>query len=240
MTEVLEEAWEMVDHEWIDEDDFRDFVFTFPVEFFTRQNPGFFDGTVVEAEVARCWRSRGRPLSPRHREVREMGATRATLDILLRGADIVDGTGAPRAARRRRHPRRPHRARRRPRRCGRRLDACHRRRGHGRRTRVRRHPHALRRAGAVGPAVHAVAVPRRHDRHRRQLRVHDRADHRRRRRLPHAHDGDRRGHVPRLAAGRPRVGLALVRRVARPHRRQARRERRLPRRPLDHAPCRDG
>ena len=51
MTEVLEEAWEMVDHEWIDEGDFRDFVFAFPVEFFTRQNPGFFDGTVVEAEV---------------------------------------------------------------------------------------------------------------------------------------------------------------------------------------------
>jgi hypothetical protein len=51
MTEVLEEAWEMVDHEWIDESDFRDFVFTFPVEFFTRQNPSFFDGTVVEAEV---------------------------------------------------------------------------------------------------------------------------------------------------------------------------------------------
>ncbi len=52
MTEVLEEAWEMVDHEWIDERDFRDFVFTNPVEFFTRQNPAFFDGTVVEADVS--------------------------------------------------------------------------------------------------------------------------------------------------------------------------------------------
>ena len=52
MTEVLEEAWEMVDHEWIDDNDFRDFVFTYPVEFFTRQNPAFFEGTTVEADVA--------------------------------------------------------------------------------------------------------------------------------------------------------------------------------------------
>jgi predicted TIM-barrel fold metal-dependent hydrolase len=52
MTEVLEEAWEMVEHEWISEEDFRDFVFTNPVEFFTRQNPAFFAGTVVEDDVA--------------------------------------------------------------------------------------------------------------------------------------------------------------------------------------------
>jgi hypothetical protein len=49
---VLEEAWEMVDHEWITEDDFRDFVFTNPATFFTRTNPGFFEGTPVEAAVA--------------------------------------------------------------------------------------------------------------------------------------------------------------------------------------------
>ena len=42
-----------------------------------------------------------------------------------------------------------------------------------------------------------------------------------------------------LQAG-PGVGLALVRRLARPHRRQARRQRRLPRRPLDDAARRDG
>ncbi len=52
MTEVLEEAWEMVDHGWIDRADFRDFVFTNPVRCFTRSNPSFFAGTVVEQPVA--------------------------------------------------------------------------------------------------------------------------------------------------------------------------------------------
>jgi hypothetical protein len=42
----------MVEHDWITESDFRDFVFTNPVEFFTRQNASFFRGTVVEADVA--------------------------------------------------------------------------------------------------------------------------------------------------------------------------------------------
>jgi hypothetical protein len=41
-----------VDHEWITEDDFRDFVFTNPVTFFTRTNPSFFEGTPVEGAVA--------------------------------------------------------------------------------------------------------------------------------------------------------------------------------------------
>jgi hypothetical protein len=52
MTEVLEEAWEMVDHGWIDQADFRDFVFTNPVRFFSTMNPDFFAGTVVEQQVA--------------------------------------------------------------------------------------------------------------------------------------------------------------------------------------------
>jgi predicted TIM-barrel fold metal-dependent hydrolase len=60
MSEVLEEAWEMVDHGWIDETDFRDFVFTNPVRFFTRANPAFFDGTVVEHDVARGLSADGR------------------------------------------------------------------------------------------------------------------------------------------------------------------------------------
>jgi predicted TIM-barrel fold metal-dependent hydrolase len=51
MTEVLEEAWEMVEHGWLTEDDFRDFMFTNPVGFYTRTNPSFFAGTVVEADV---------------------------------------------------------------------------------------------------------------------------------------------------------------------------------------------
>ena len=51
MSEVTEEAWEMVDHGLITEDDFRDFVFVNPVRFFTGGNPRFFEGTVVEGAV---------------------------------------------------------------------------------------------------------------------------------------------------------------------------------------------
>jgi predicted TIM-barrel fold metal-dependent hydrolase len=51
MTEVLEEAWEMVDHGWIDEEAFTKFTFTNPVRFYTGTNPNFFKGTVVEDAV---------------------------------------------------------------------------------------------------------------------------------------------------------------------------------------------
>jgi hypothetical protein len=51
MAEVLEEAWEMVDHGWIDERAFRKFTFENPVELYTATNPKFFDGTVVESAV---------------------------------------------------------------------------------------------------------------------------------------------------------------------------------------------
>jgi hypothetical protein len=51
MSEVLDEAYEMVEQEWITDDDFRDFMFTNPVTFFTRTNPAFFVGTPVEADV---------------------------------------------------------------------------------------------------------------------------------------------------------------------------------------------
>jgi predicted TIM-barrel fold metal-dependent hydrolase len=51
VSEVLEEAHEMVEHGWIDEACFRDFVFTNPARFYTGTNPGFFTGTVVEAAV---------------------------------------------------------------------------------------------------------------------------------------------------------------------------------------------
>jgi predicted TIM-barrel fold metal-dependent hydrolase len=51
MTEVLEEAWEMVDHGWIDEVAFKKFTFTNPARFYTDTNPAFFKGTVVEAAV---------------------------------------------------------------------------------------------------------------------------------------------------------------------------------------------
>jgi hypothetical protein len=51
MAGVLGEAWELVEHELISEDDFRDFTFANPVRFFTEVNPDFFEGTVVADAV---------------------------------------------------------------------------------------------------------------------------------------------------------------------------------------------
>jgi hypothetical protein len=53
MTEVLAEAWEMVEREWIDEAAFEKFTFTNPVKFYTGTNPAFFKGTAVEGAVDR-------------------------------------------------------------------------------------------------------------------------------------------------------------------------------------------
>lgn len=52
MTEVTSEAYEVVENGLITEEDFRDFVFTNPVALWTKTNPNFFKGTVVEAEVS--------------------------------------------------------------------------------------------------------------------------------------------------------------------------------------------
>ena len=52
VSEVLEEAHEMVEHGWIDDRAFRDFVFTNPARFYTGTNPRFFEGTVVGPAVA--------------------------------------------------------------------------------------------------------------------------------------------------------------------------------------------
>ncbi len=95
------------------------------------------------------------------------------LDLKLTGGTVVDGTGAPVAAR-------PTSAIR----DGRivaigdvdeQRDAHDRRDRSRRRARLRRPAHALRRAAAVGPDREPVADARRHDRVRRQLRVHARA-----------------------------------------------------------------
>ena len=51
-TEVLHEAWEMVEHGWITEPQFEKFTFSHVVELHTGMNPDFFKGTVVEARVA--------------------------------------------------------------------------------------------------------------------------------------------------------------------------------------------
>ena len=53
MCEVLPEAYEMVEHGWLTEADFRDFMFTNPARFYTRTNPNFFRGTVVEEEISK-------------------------------------------------------------------------------------------------------------------------------------------------------------------------------------------
>jgi hypothetical protein len=50
-SQVLDEAWEMVEHELITTAEFRDFVFGAPVRFHAGANPGFFKGTVVEGAV---------------------------------------------------------------------------------------------------------------------------------------------------------------------------------------------
>ena len=51
MSRVLHEAWEMVEHELIDEDDFRQFVFENTAEMHYQMNPNFYKGTAVEDAV---------------------------------------------------------------------------------------------------------------------------------------------------------------------------------------------
>jgi len=52
MREVLVEAHELVDDGIVTPDEFRDFVFTYPVEFGTGVNPNFFKDTAVESQTA--------------------------------------------------------------------------------------------------------------------------------------------------------------------------------------------
>jgi hypothetical protein len=52
-TEVLPEAWELVEHGLLDADQFRAFTFDNAMRLFTATNPDFFAGTVVEGDVAR-------------------------------------------------------------------------------------------------------------------------------------------------------------------------------------------
>jgi predicted TIM-barrel fold metal-dependent hydrolase len=53
MTEVLEEAYELVEKGVLTEEDFRHFVFTNPVTLHAGMNPNFFKGTVVENEAGK-------------------------------------------------------------------------------------------------------------------------------------------------------------------------------------------
>lgn len=51
MTEVLEEAWELVEEKGMSEEDFRAFTFGNAVKLWASQNPDFFKGTAVERAV---------------------------------------------------------------------------------------------------------------------------------------------------------------------------------------------
>jgi len=53
MTEILEEAYELVEKKLLDEEQFREFVCTNPIRFYTTMNPAFFEGTRVEDEAKR-------------------------------------------------------------------------------------------------------------------------------------------------------------------------------------------
>ncbi len=56
MTEVLEEAWELVEHGMITEQDFSAFTFENAARLHTALNEDFFKGTVVEGAVGRLLR----------------------------------------------------------------------------------------------------------------------------------------------------------------------------------------
>jgi hypothetical protein len=53
ITDVLPEAWSLVDDELLNEGDFRDFAFGNAVAFHAALNPDFFNGTVVEDAAAK-------------------------------------------------------------------------------------------------------------------------------------------------------------------------------------------
>jgi len=54
MTDVLAEAYELVERRQLGEDDFRDFVFGNAVRFWGGADPDFFKGTAIEKEAAAC------------------------------------------------------------------------------------------------------------------------------------------------------------------------------------------
>jgi predicted TIM-barrel fold metal-dependent hydrolase len=52
MKYVLGESWELVEHGHITEEDYRDFVFAYPAQFYSNLNKDFFKGTRIEGQVA--------------------------------------------------------------------------------------------------------------------------------------------------------------------------------------------
>ena len=57
MTEVLEEAYELVEHDLLSPADFRAFACDNAIEFYARLNPDFFKGTVIERTAAEVLKS---------------------------------------------------------------------------------------------------------------------------------------------------------------------------------------
>lgn len=53
ITHCVPDAYRNVEKGLFTDEDFRDFMFTNPVDFFTKQNPDFFKGTIVEEQAAR-------------------------------------------------------------------------------------------------------------------------------------------------------------------------------------------
>ena len=113
-------------------------------------------------------------------------------------------------------------------------------RGPRRRAGLRRRPHALRRAGLLGRHALALALPRRHDRRRRQLRLQHRAARAGRRRLPDADARARRGHAAREPARAACPGTGRASASTSTGSRDARGQRGLHGRPLGAPPRRDG
>jgi hypothetical protein len=69
MTEVVEEAYELVEDGLISQEDFRDFTFTNSVRLYAGMNPDFFRGTICEPAVERLLRegfSRGQTPATSH------------------------------------------------------------------------------------------------------------------------------------------------------------------------------
>ena len=58
MADVVPEAYELVEHGLLSDDDFRDFMFTNAVRFWGEVNPEFFKGTAVEKEAGRVLAAR--------------------------------------------------------------------------------------------------------------------------------------------------------------------------------------
>ena len=61
MKNILPEAYELVEKEILNEEDFKEFVLINPVRFYTSLNPDFFVGTRVEGVAARIIEEEGKP-----------------------------------------------------------------------------------------------------------------------------------------------------------------------------------